>query len=80
MKRYTKTERCSRVARGPQEPNRRKAGRKSYDGVRASAALRSPREDPLRTLISYGQATMIQALGSEHENSELSDATREYIR
>ena len=31
MKRYTKAERCSRVARGPREPNRRGTGRKSYD-------------------------------------------------
>ena len=44
-------------------------------GVRASAALRSPREDPLRTLISYRKITMVQTLGSGHENLGLSDAT-----
>ena len=64
---------------GPREPNRRKAGRKNYGDVRASAALRSPREDPLRTLISYSKITMVQTLRSGHENLGLSDATREYI-
>ena len=76
MKRYTKTERCSRVARGPRELNRRKAGRKNYIDVRASTALRSPWEDPLRTLISYRTITMAQTPGSGYENSGLSDATQ----
>jgi len=35
---------------------------------------RSPRKDPLRTLISYSKATMVQALGSEYEDPGLSDA------
>ena len=34
-----KTERCSRAEEGPRKPNRRRAGRKSYGGLQASAAL-----------------------------------------
>jgi len=71
----TKAERCSRVARGPREPNRRGTGRKNHGEVQASAAFQSSRKDPLRTLISYNKATMVWPLGSEHDNSGLSDAT-----
>ena len=49
---------------GPREPIRRRAGRKSYGDVQASAVLRSPQKDPMRTLISYSKATMVQALGT----------------
>ena len=38
-KRYTKAERCSRAARGPREPIRRRAGRKSYGDVQASVVF-----------------------------------------
>ena len=47
--------------------------------IQVSAALRSSRKDPLRTLISYSKITMLQTPGSEHENAGLSDATHEYI-
>ena len=43
--------------------------------IQASAAFRSSRKDPLRTLISYSKVTKVQSLGSGHENSGLSDAT-----
>ena len=74
-----KAERCSRATRGTSRAKQEKSWRKNYGNVRASAALRSPREDPLRTLISYRKITMVQTPGSRHENSGLSDATREYI-
>ena len=72
----TKAERCSRAARGAREQMRRGAGRKSYGDVQASAALWSPRKDPLYTLISYSKDTIVQALGSGHEDQGLSDITR----
>ena len=69
----TKAERYSRAVRGPQEPNKRGTGRKSYGDVQASAdSIRSSRKDSLRTLIS--KATNVRSLGSGHENSGLSDA------
>ena len=74
-----KAERYSRAVREPREPNRRGTGRKNHGEVQASAALRSSRKDPLRTLISYNKATMVHTLGSRHEDAGLSDVTREYI-
>ena len=43
--------------------------------------LRSDHHRRIRcaTLISYSKAIMVQVLKSGHENSGLSDATREYI-
>jgi len=75
IKRYAKAERCSQVARGPREPNRRGTGRKSYGDVQASAALRSSWKDLLRTRISYNKATKVRSIGYGHENPGLSDAT-----
>ena len=71
----TKTERCSRAAREASRANQEKSW-KSYGDVQASAVLRSPQKDPLRTLISYSKATMVQTLGSGHKDPGLADATQ----
>ena len=65
--------------RGLENQTGEELGRRAAAMIQASAALRSSRKDPLRTLISYGEATKVQAPGSGHENLGLSDATREYI-
>ena len=67
-----KTERCSRYGKRDLESQTgEKSGRKNYGDVLASTALRSPREDPLRTLISYSKIIMVQTPGSGHENPGL---------
>jgi len=43
--------------------------------IQASAALRSSRNDLLRTLISYSKVTKVQTLGSGYKNPGLSDTT-----
>ena len=47
------------TARGTSGAKQGKSGRKNYCGVRATAALQSPWEDPLRTLISYSKINTV---------------------
>jgi len=65
--------------RGLKNHTGEKLGGRAAAIIQASAALRSSRKDPLRTLISYSKVTKVRSLGSGHKNSGFSDATRACI-
>ena len=61
--------------RGLESQTGEELGGKAAAMIPASAALRTLRKDPLRTLISYSKVTKVRSLGARHENPGLSDAT-----
>ena len=75
IERYTEAERCSQYNKRDlvSQTGEELEGRAAVM-IQASAALRSSRKDPLRTLICYSNATKVRSLGSGHENLGLSDA------
>ena len=75
MKRYTKAEGVHEQQEESREPNMRGTGRKSCDDNPSFCCTLIVTEGSAAYSVSYSKATKVRSLGSEHENSGLSDAT-----